>query len=83
VFLGVGIPYNYDLISKEEVEKMGYHISSIDQDVQVCVLDYRGEFRRKDLVLPSFNEIMEIKDILNHTGLKTVFAQTAEGHVGP
>jgi pyruvate formate lyase activating enzyme len=81
--LGVGKPYNHDLISKEEVEKVGYHISSIDKDVQVCVLDYRGEFRRKDLVLPSFNEMMEIKDILNRTGLKTVIAQTTEGHVGP
>jgi pyruvate formate lyase activating enzyme len=83
VFLGLGIPYNRALISREEVEEMGYRISSINENVQVCLLDYRGEFRRKSLALPSFQEMMEIKDILNRTGLKTVIAQTPEGHIGP
>jgi pyruvate formate lyase activating enzyme len=83
VFLGLGIPYKLALISREEVEEMGYRISSINENVQVCLLDYRGEFRRKSLALPSFQEMMEIKDILNRTGLKTVIAQTPEGHIGP
>ncbi|MDO5836249.1 MAG: radical SAM protein [Methanobacterium sp.] len=83
LFLGVGIPYNKDLISMEEVEEMGRRIVNLKEDVQVCILDYRGEFRRKDLLLPSYSEMMEVKRILNETGLKIVIAQTPEGHIGP
>lgn len=83
LFLGIGIPYNKDLISMEEVEEMGRRIVNLKEDVQVCILDYRGEFRRKDLLLPSYSEMMEVKGILNETGLKTVIAQTPEGHIGP
>jgi pyruvate formate lyase activating enzyme len=83
VFLGVGIPYNKALISPEEVEEMGYRISTIDSDMQVCVLDYRGEFRRKNLIQPSVQEMLEIKNILDGTGLKKVIVQTSEGIMGP
>jgi len=83
VFLGIGIPYNKDIISTEEVGEMGKKISDLKGDVQVCVLDYRGEFRRKDLLLPSYSEMMKVKDTLNETGLKIVIAQTPEGHIGP
>ena len=83
LFLGIGIPYNQDFISLEEVEEMGRKIVNWKDDVQVCVLDYRGEFRKKELVLPSYSEMMEVKEILNNTGLKTVIGQTPEGHIGP
>lgn len=83
IFLGIGIPYNRALISKEEIKEMGNMIFNMKPDIQVCVLDYRPEFRRKDLVKPSFDEMLEIKEILNSTGLKTVIVQTSEGHVGP
>jgi pyruvate formate lyase activating enzyme len=83
IFLGVGIPYHPELISKDEVEDMGRHLAELDPEVQVSVLDYRGEFRRGDLERPSFEEMMEIKYILNSTGLHTVIAQTSEGHIGP
>ena len=39
----VGIPYNKDLISLEEIGKMGEKIRKIDENVQVCVLDYRPQ----------------------------------------
>ncbi|MFA0834130.1 MAG: radical SAM protein [Methanobacterium formicicum] len=83
LFLGIGIPYNQNLISLEEVEEMGRKIVNLKDDTQVCVLDYRGEFRKKELILPSYLEMMQVKKILNDTGLKTVIAQTSEGHIGP
>lgn len=83
IFLGIGIPYNKALISKEEVRKIGNRIFDMRPDVQVCVLDYRPEFRRKDLIKPSFKEMIEIKEILDTTELKTVIVQTSRGHFGP
>jgi pyruvate formate lyase activating enzyme len=82
VFLGVGIPYNKDFISLEEVEKMGKEIYGIDPKIQVCVLDYRAEFR-SHIQRPSSREMMGIRNILKETGLETVLCQTAYGHVGP
>jgi pyruvate formate lyase activating enzyme len=83
IFLGIGIPYNSALISKEEIEKMGEKIFSLKSNVQVCVLDYRPEFRRKNLIKPTVNEMIEIKEFLNNKGLDTVIVQTEEGHFGP
>ena len=82
IFLGIGIPYNKNLISLEEVEKMGKRICAIDPDVQVCVLDYRAEFRSY-IKRPSAQKMMGVRSILKDTGLRTVLCQTAYGHVGP
>ena len=54
VFLGIGIPYNNELISLDEVIEMGQRISEIDPWIQICALDYRPEFRRADLIRPGF-----------------------------
>lgn len=83
VFVGVGIPYNKSLISIEEVAKIGDEIYKIDQEVQVCVLDYRPEFRRRDISRPSFKEMVEVWKTLKNVGLKTVICQTTYGHIGP
>lgn len=83
IFLGIGIPYNSSLISKKEITEMGNALKNINPYIQVCVLDYRPEFKRMDLKKPDFNEMNEIKDILNETGLKTVIIQTEKGHFGP
>jgi len=88
IFLGVGIPYNRDLISMGEVERMGKEISDIDPDLQVCVLDYRPEFRRglikeKMIQRPSYQEMVEVYHLLRGTGLSTVLCQTSFGHIGP
>jgi len=83
VFIGVGIPYNRDLISIEEVAKIGEEIFRVDPEVQVCVLDYRPEFRRRDISRPSFQEMVEVWRVLKSTGLKTVICQTVYGHIGP
>jgi len=83
IFLGVGIPYNKALISKKEVEKIGKRIQNMNSKVQISILDYRPEFRRRDLNKPSFYDMLEIKDILNNLGLENVIAQTMQGHIGP
>lgn len=83
IFLGIGIPYNSSLISKKEIMEMGNVLKSINPYLQVCVLDYRPEFKRMDLKKPDFNEMKEVKDILNEIGLKKVIIQTEKGHFGP
>jgi len=83
VFIGVGIPYNRDLISMEEVRRMGEEIYKVDPEVQVCVLDYRPEFRRRDISRPSFQEMVNVWRALKATGLKVVVCQTMYGHIGP
>ena len=82
VFLGIGIPYNENLISLEEVEKMGNKISAMDPDVQVCVLDYRPEFRSR-IEKPLAQKMKKVYSLLKDTGLKTVLCQTVYGHIGP
>jgi pyruvate formate lyase activating enzyme len=82
VFTGIGIPYNKALISKEEIYDIGLRIADISKDVQVCVLDYRQAFRRK-MASPGVQEMKEVKEILNSTGLKKVIVQTMKGNIGP
>jgi len=62
---------------------MGEKLYEIDPDLQVCVLDYRPEFKRQDLVKPSYEEMVEIHKVLSGKGLKTVICQTKYGHIGP
>lgn len=83
VFVGIGIPYNKELISLKEIGKMGEKIREIDERVQVCVLDYRPAFRRMDIQMPEYEEMVNVWKILNGTGLKTVICQTTKGHIGP
>ena len=83
VFTGVGIPYNRKLISVQELGVMGEKLSEIDPDIQVCVLDYRPEFKRLDLVKPSYEEMVEVHRVLSGKGLRTVICQTEHGHIGP
>lgn len=83
LFLGVGIPYNKDLISLVEVSRIGMRIQDeIDPSVQVCVLDYRSEFRSK-ISRPTYEEMKKVHGVLKGTGLTTVICQTEFGHIGP
>ena len=83
LFIGVGIPYNKELISFQEIGLMGEKLAEMDPEIQVCVLDYRPEFKRRDLVKPGYQEMVEIYTLLRSKGLKTVICQTAHGHIGP
>jgi len=83
VFLGIGIPYNRSLITLEEIEEMAKRILKISKDVQICVLDYRGEFRRRWLLRPSYKEMLKVHEMLRDLGFKNVISQTYLGHIGP
>ena len=82
IFVGIGIPYNRELISMDEVVKIGEKICEWDSEVQVCVLDYRAEFRSK-IVRPSYEEMLKVWKALKDLGLKTVICQTVRGYIGP
>ena len=83
VFVGVGIPYNPELISLDEIGRIGERIASLGPGVQVCALDYRPEFRKRDIRKPSYGQMVEVKRVLEGSGLKCVICQTERGHIGP
>jgi len=83
IFIGIGIPYNRSLIQEEELYRMGESIASMRDDIQVGLLDYRGEFRMRKMKRPSFDEMLHAKRILEDAGLKCVIAQTERGYIGP
>ena len=82
-FLGVGLIYNDDLVSLREIERAGDKIRSIDPNIQVTVLDYFPSFRRRNLVRPTVERMLEVKKVLESCGLKCVIVQTRSGHIGP
>ena len=77
------MPYNRTLVDLDEVEAFGRRLADIDREVQLCVLDYFPAFRRRDLRRPHPSEMLEVKRILEGTGLRTVVVQTSIGHLGP
>jgi pyruvate formate lyase activating enzyme len=83
VFIGVGLPYDPDLVSLAEIAEMGEKIYKLDSEIQVCLLDYRPEFRRQNIRRPTYREMMTAWKTLKNVGLKTVIAQTLRGHIGP
>jgi len=83
IFTGVGIPYNVKLISLDEIGLIGKKLYEIDPKIQVCALDYRPEFKRLDLQKPSYDDMVEVHNVLKAGGLKTVICQTEHGHIGP
>ncbi len=83
VYIGIGIPYNSDFMSFEELAEIGDRIASMDPNIQVCVLDYFPTFRRREMRRPSYYEMLKVKKLLNDVGLKCVLVQTVFGYVGP
>lgn len=83
VYLGVGLVYNSDLVTLEEIREAGSKIASIDPRIQVTVLDYFPSFRRTNMRRPSAREMLLVKRALEEQGLKTVIVQTEHGHLGP
>ncbi|MEM3147549.1 MAG: radical SAM protein, partial [Candidatus Jordarchaeales archaeon] len=83
VFMGIGIPYNkFFHPNLDELLKMGEKIARIDPDIQVCVLDYRPEFR-SNITQPTLEEMKAVREALIGVGLRKVIAQTSLGHIGP
>jgi len=83
VFVGIGIPYNREFIGLAEIAAMGEAIFRLDPEAQVCVLDYRPEFRNQGLIRPTVAEMANVHHILREAGLKTVICQVPGGHIAP
>ncbi|MFX0174044.1 MAG: radical SAM protein, partial [Candidatus Hodarchaeota archaeon] len=81
IFMGVGIPYNNAFMSFEELSEIGNTLMKWDPNLQITVLDYRPEFRAQALKRPSYQEMVQIKDLLNGIGLKRVICQTYRGYI--
>ena len=82
VFTGIGIPYNKDLISLEEVKDMGKKLFEIDPCLQVSANDYQPAFRRK-MQKTTYNDMKEVYTVLKDTGLETVVCQSPDGFICP
>ncbi|RLB84456.1 MAG: radical SAM protein [Deltaproteobacteria bacterium] len=83
VFTGIGIPYNKDLISIEEIRDLGKKIyDEIDSDIQVSVNDYQPSFRSR-ISRTSSKEMRTIHSVLKDTKLKRVVCQSSEGFICP
>lgn len=80
VFTGIGVPYNPEFVSLQEIGETGGRLAAVDPGVQVCVLDYRAEFRRR-LPRPSFSQMQRAGEVLRGAGLDAVICQTAYGHI--
>ena len=84
IFMGVGLPYNkFFYPSFNQVHEWGIKLDKIDPEIQVCVLDYRPTFRNQVIKLPSLDEMLMVKSVLEGAGLKKVIVQTIKGHIGP
>ncbi len=88
LFMGVGLPFSPAFYTsteamQAELHEWGTRVAHIDDRIQVTVLDYRPEFRRRDIERPSTGEMLEAKALLEDAGLRTVLAQTAFGHLAP
>jgi pyruvate formate lyase activating enzyme len=83
LFVGIGIPYNEALISLDEIYRIGERIAGWSPDVQVCALDYRPGFRRRDITKPSYEEMLQVKKVLEESRLRCVICQTEFGRIGP
>ena len=82
LFVGVGIPYNKDLITTAEVTHMGERLREINPSIQVTVINYRPVFR-SHIPMPPDHEVEDIGQRLRDTGLDTVVCQTTRGFTGP
>jgi pyruvate formate lyase activating enzyme len=83
IFIGIGIVYNNSLITIEEVREIASRLLAIDSSVQVCLLDYRPEFRSLDIKQPSPGQMLDVWKLLKGMGLECVICQTSAGYFGP
>ena len=81
IFMGVGIPFNKEFMTLEEIEQIGSKLASWEPNLQVVVLDYRPEFRAQHIERPPIHVMKNIKEILNKTGLTNVICQSIYGHI--
>lgn len=72
VFIGIGIPYNKELISEEEIYILGRELSNIEPSIQTSIVGYMPEYRSRNLPWPSPEEMERIYNVLKKAGLKKI-----------
>ena len=72
VFIGIGIPYNEELISLEEIRRIGREIYNIDPSIQTTAMAYFDGGYRSQILWPSFDEMKAVHRLLEEAGLTTV-----------
>jgi len=72
VFLGVGIPYNKELTTMEEMQRAGRKLCSIDPSIQTTAMAYFSGEYRSDIEWPTQEEMEAVHRLLEETGLTTV-----------
>lgn len=83
LFIGIGVIYNTSLITGEEIMEIGRRLALINPGLQITLLDYSPQFRRRDIRRPSPGEMIDIWKLLKETGLECVTCQTLAGFYGP
>lgn len=81
IFMGVGIPFNKAFMSLEEISEIGSKLAEWDPTLQVTVLDYRPEFRAQTINRPTYEDMLQVKNTLQNSGLKKVICQTSGGYI--
>jgi len=71
-FVGVGVPYNKELLSLEEIQQYGRELYNIDPSVQTTGMAYFHGDYRSELVYPSLEEMKTVHRLLEEAGLTTV-----------
>ncbi len=79
--MGVGIPFNKEFMTFEEIEQIGTKLVSWEPNLQVTILDYRPEFRAQHIERPPIHVMKNIKETLNKIGLTNVICQSIYGHI--
>jgi len=82
LFLGIGIPYNRELISLDEVHDIAREIYNIDPRIQTTALTYTAQYRSR-IPMPSLEEMKTVHHILKEAGLTVALRQTSAGTFGP
>ena len=82
VFIGIGVPYNKDLVSLEEIHDIGQELSNIAPSIQTTAITYRPAYRSQ-ILMPELDEMNEVHNILREAGLTNSIRQTHAGFFGP
>lgn len=71
-FVGVGIPYNRELVSMQELQRAGKELCRIDPSIQTTAMAYFSGGYRSKLTWPTLDEMKAVHRLLEEAGLTTV-----------
>lgn len=75
LYFVVGIPYHPQFISLEEIYEIGKKLSSVDDHMDVNLIEYQPAFRMAGEAEVPMEELDAVRAVLNNAGLKRVWLQ--------